>query len=366
MLPKKDDNVMLTLDIGCKNIKIAQIINERDEKVLIKNYGIAPTPKGTFKDGVINGVEKIALAIRETIRKHEIKGSRVSAIISSEHIDSKLMIVEIDPKENEDLEIKKTLDKYLTTVKTQTHEIDYRVVGREEISGKKKLKILITAILKDIVQSYIDVLLRLDLVPVLIDVPAYSLERFFKRDIKIKDSTLYQEYGKSELKDTFAVIDFGSKATSVNIFNNRSLEFNNTILSGGSDVDEMISQALYRSDTEAEVLKQQYGKKLPEVFSQQDKKPYEEAMHMFLTKIIQEVKGGFKFYIDKSDGVKISHVYVIGGGSELLGLREFLSDELKMPVLPIGMLDIENVKFDENLNPEKINYLINCVGLAMG
>jgi len=43
-------------------------------------------------------------------------------------------------------------------------------------------------------------------------------------------------------KDAFAVIDFGSETTIINILRNKILEFNKVILSGSSNLDEAIAK----------------------------------------------------------------------------------------------------------------------------
>jgi len=48
-------------------------------------------------------------------------------------------------------------------------------------------------------------------------------------------------------KDAFAVIDFGSETTIINILRNKILEFNKVILSGSSNLDEAIAKNMRKS-----------------------------------------------------------------------------------------------------------------------
>jgi len=56
-------------------------------------------------------------------------------------------------------------------------------------------------------------------------------------------------------KDAFAVIDFGSETTIINILRNKILEFNKVILSGSSNLDEAIAKNMRKSIIEAERLR---------------------------------------------------------------------------------------------------------------
>nr|MBP7177054.1 pilus assembly protein PilM [Thermoclostridium sp.] len=73
----------------------------------------------------------------------------------------------------------------------------------------------------------------------------------------------------------------------------------------------------------------------------------------------------FEFYVKRCYGQLISQIYVIGGGSQLKGLQEYLTDVLDVPVYPIGLLSIDNIEIDDKLDVSRLNYLINSIGIAL-
>ena len=92
------------------------------------------------------------------------------------------------------------------------HQIDYKVLQELREGGTSKLKVFVTAVLKSIIQSYIDILIELGLKPISVDIPANSTAKFFNRDIMVTESeTWFKKKKYSKLsQNTFAVIDFGS------------------------------------------------------------------------------------------------------------------------------------------------------------
>jgi len=110
---------------------------------------------------------------------------------------------------------------------------------------------------KSIIQSYIDILIELGLKPISVDIPANSAAKFFNREIMVSESeTWFKRQRSSKLsQNTFAVIDFGSETTIVNILRNRVLEFNKVILRGSSNIDEAIAASTGKKLEEAERIK---------------------------------------------------------------------------------------------------------------
>lgn len=58
-------------------------------------------------------------------------------------------------------------------------------------------------------------------------------------------------------------------------------------------------------------------------------------------------------------------IFIIGGGSLLKGLSEYMEQTLQIPVYPVGLLDIDGIGINKNLNSEKLNFLVNAVGITL-
>lgn len=359
------DNIV-SIDIGFRNIKVVEIDLGKNEFIHIKNYGIAPTPRECIRNGHIKNLEKITEVIQRVIDENGIKSKNAKIVMSGTHIASRLMMISYNPNQKPDEAIREFVSKFMPAVTEDTHEIDFKIIDTVSRDGMKYCRVFITAVLKSIIKSYIDVLILLGLKPVTVDIPAYSINKFFKRTIHHNtDPDKKSNIENSDAADSFAVIDFGSETTIVNILRNKTLEFNKAILRGSSNIDEIIARDVFRKLSDAEAIKQKYGLNLPESFTHKEKVAIQDAVLKIINETIEQIYRCFEFYEIKCSGPKISRVYIIGGGSQLNGLKEYLTKMLQIPVFPIGLLSIENISLDKRLNTDKINYLINAAGVAL-
>jgi type IV pilus assembly protein PilM len=270
------------------------------------------------------------------------------------------------PGQDMDSVIRETVNQNMP-INPEEHQIDYKILQQIKDNDITKVKVFITAVSKKIIKSYIDILLELGLKPLSVDIPANSTAKFFNREIKVLENESW--YKKQMLNkgnnDTFAVLDFGSETTIVNILRDRVLEFNKVILIGSSNLEGAMSSNMGIKLDEAERFKKMYGMVLNDMnTSDQQEKIYRNIKDI-IDKIIVQIHQCFEFYDKRCFGAKIGKVYIIGGGSLLKGLREYLEEVLAVPVYPVGLLSIDGVKINQGLDRDRLNFLINSVGITL-
>jgi type IV pilus assembly protein PilM len=81
--------------------------------------------------------------------------------------------------------------------------------------------------------------------------------------------------------------------------------------------------------------------------------------------LVKQIVKCFEFYVDRCYGSPISKIYIIGGGSQLLGIGNYLYSVFKVPVYPVGLLNLKGFELKPHLDKEKLYYLINSVGIAL-
>ena len=84
-----------------------------------------------------------------------------------------------------------------------------------------------------------------------------------------------------------------------------------------------------------------------------------------INEIIRQIFQCFEFYEKRCFGDKVGKVYIIGGGSQLKGLGAYLESVLQVPVYHVGLLSIDGIKINEGLDGDRLNYLINSVGITL-
>lgn len=353
---------LVCIDIGYRNIKVLESKIWEGKEVFIRDYGIISTPRGCIKNGAINDVEKVIHAIERILQENKIKTKNTKIVMSGTSIITRVLFIEVPLHVDRKALIENAIAENIP-VNMENYQLNYRVLEELHKGNIATLKVFVTVVRKSIIKSYVDVIKGLGLKPISIDIPSNSIAKFFKREIHI-DRTSSKRPIHNE-NSVFAVLDFGSETTIVNIFKDKVLEFNRVILLGSSNIDEIISRSLDRSIEESERLKKMYGISHPGLNPSPDQKNMHEPARAFIEKIISQIKLCFEFYEKRCNGEKVTQIYVIGGGSNLKGLQEYVQESLDVPVYPIGLLSIDNIGVDPKLDIGRLNYLINSIGIAL-
>jgi type IV pilus assembly protein PilM len=359
----------LTVDIGFRYIKIVQLRKKKNNDVTIINFGIGDTPKGCIKNGAIKDQPKVIKEIKKVIQEHSLSAKEAKIVISGTNIITRIIMIDRVPTEEIDKAVWTEINTYLP-INLNEHMVDYKVLGVINDSGKEKIKVFVTAVAKRIINSYLEILKTLNLKPIAVDIPANSVAKFFQKDIihKETDSIMKKKKFAKLSSNTYAVIDLGSETSIVNILSNKVPEFNRVVLLGSSNIDGTILRDLNLEShqlDQAERYKKMYGMVRNKDLNNLLEWDCSEAAKVVINEIIKHIKMCFDFYIQRCAGEQISRMYLVGGGSQLKGLKDYLEDIFEMPVYPINFIEISGIEFNSGLNKEKVNYLINAVGIAL-
>lgn len=358
---------LISIDIGFRNIKIVEVELGRNNEIFIKNFGIVATPKGCIKNGAIKDVKKVTSEIKRIMGDINTRAKNAKIVMSGTNIISRIFVIDKIPGEDLNHLVRTTISQSMP-IDLDAHKIDFKILKEFREDGINKVKVFVTAVLKSIIQSYIDILVDLGLKPVSVDIPANSTAKFFNREIMVSESeTWFKKKRYSKLsQNTFAVIDFGSETTIVNILRDKVLEFNKVILRGSSNLDEAIATNTQKEIDEAERLKKIQGLTLPEMNVGDTQEVIYRSIKSVVDDIVRQIFQCFEFYEKRCYGEKVGKIYMIGGGSLLKGLREYLEEIFQVPVYPVGLLSIEGIQINKGLDGERLNFLINSVGISLG
>lgn len=353
-------NDFITIDIGFRYIKIAQVKKNKNGDLAISNYGIGDTPKGCIKNGAIGDQDKVISRVDRMINDHGLNSKEAKIVISGTNIITRIIMVD---KVQESLVEKKVWEEIHINlpIDLEEHEVDYKVLGVVKSGDVEKLKVFVTAVPKKIINSYIDILKKLNLKPIAVDIPANSVSKFFQKDIIHNGRT-------SSNSDTIAVLDMGSETTIVNVLKNKTPEFNRVVLMGSSNIDSAIVKALElnkNQEEKAEIYKKTYGIVNKRNLNNDLEWQCSEATKSVVDQIVKNVRMCFDFYTSRCSGDKVNKIYLIGGGSQLKGLTEYFTEALGAPTYQVKLLEVNGVKFGNNLDTDKINYLVNALGIAL-
>lgn len=306
------DKPLFGLDIGHASLKVMQINNSADRQPTIAGYGISSFATDAIQNGEITKPHVIADAIHELFEKNlvgSISSRRVACSLPTSHTFSRLM--KIPPMEHHDIleAIHLEAEQYIP-IPLDSLYLDYEVT-QQDTQG---IELLLVAAPKKIVDSYLNVLQALALEPVAFE-PSISAA---SRLLKIVNSTN---------TEPSILVDIGSVTTDITIFD-KTLLVASTVNAGGETITDLISKHMHLTPAQAVEYKHQFG------IAYSDKQQrIMDAVRPQLETLIHEIEKSIRYHSERAakSGKKISQIITVGGGSELPGLKQYLSRELRLP-----------------------------------
>ena len=324
---------VLGVDIGTANIKIAQIGHSGNVPVL-ETYGMVNCTYQLTGKQQDDSITRVAGILKKLMDKAGVTTN--SCVISFPNSAVFTSVIEL-PQMNEsematavEFEAKKYVPLALSDI-----DLSWTILSVDPLSGKT-VKILLTAVPKQITQNYMQVFEAAGLKPQVGEIEALALIRSLMAHQNIN----------------CVIIDIGAKATSLNIVENGFLRLSRNLNIGGETITGKIAESLRLSFTRAEQFKKDFGVS-GSTFVPETIKPV-------LNIIKNEVKQLLTIY--QSQNVKVDKVVLIGGGALLPGITDFFQD-LKVQV-ELGD-PLVSLAFPKDIEPVVKRYTLN-LAIAIG
>lgn len=308
------DKPLFGLDIGYNSISVLQLSSTKSPSrslPKLQGYGSIDFDGSAIKDGVVNKPKVIVEALEELFKNHllgKIDTRRVALTIPSYRTFSRTVnLPKLKPKELEAAAIAEA-EQYVPMPLSELY-LDYEIIKKH----KDSLDILIVALPKKIADSYTRLTNAVSLEPVLIETSMHSAARLFGQDRDRNEPTI--------------IIDFGSMSSDIALVDNQKIIVMGTVQGGGEVFNETIAKSLDISLDAATIIKNKYGlgvsKKQHQITS---------ALSPTLDPIIKEIRRILRYYEDRFPKAKpIGQVFILGSGSSMPGLSDYLTDHLRLP-----------------------------------
>lgn len=319
------------LDISDLSLKIIQLKKNKQELELAC-FGETKIEPDIIKNGEIKDTNKLARIIETGIR--QVKGEKINTkyvIASLPEEKAYLQVIQMPkvPKENLKSAVIYEAENYIPTPLDQVY-LGFQIVP-SLTDNLDHYDILIAALPKLTVDPYVSSLKLAGLEPVALEIESLAIVRAMIENQKAESPVL--------------LIDFGATKTSFIIFSGRALRFTSSILVSSTHFTEIISKALNMTINKAETLKIKHGltgktkaNNKGKIKDKEQRKVF-EALIPALVDLTQQIRKRLEYYQTHADhehlspeNKEVSKILLCGGGSNLKGLDELLSMELKLPV----------------------------------
>lgn len=305
------DKPLFGLDIGHSSLKAMQISRSPGHAAEVVGYGISEFDSAAIQNGVIINPQAIAEAVHNLFEKSmvgSITSRRVACSLPTSRTFSRPMKVPLLDHEAILEAIHLEAEQYIPIPLANLY-LDYEVTYQDD----KGMEILLVAASKNIVDSYQKTLEALALEPVAFEPTINAASR------------LVQIQGANQ--EPAIIVDIGSVTTDIAVFD-KTLLVATAVNSGGSNITNAIAQNLHLTHEQATDLKNEYG-----IAYSEKQQRVVDAIKPQLEGLVREVEKSIRYYSErasKSDR-NISRIILVGGGSVMPGLSQYLSRELRLP-----------------------------------
>lgn len=340
---------IISFDIGNENIKLLEG-KQIGSNILIENYGLVKTPENSIKDGNIIDMNTLVNVVNGFLDKSKFKGKKAIITLDYPTIISREIILPLAKEEDLDEMVNYEIDEYLP-INLDDYIIDYKTREKFDDDGTTKLKLLVAAMPKKIVEGMFRLLEEVDLHPLALDISSNSLSKLLSKRLNINNERI-------DYNGTIAFIDIGYNTLNLSIIDEGKSKFNRIISLGSKDINVAIANSFNLTLSEAKEKKEDF-----DLNSNENLDSYslmKDIIQDVLNQWIKEIEKIFKYYTSRKRGNKVDRIYLFGGGSKLIGIEQYFSDTLGIETIRIKKVNC--VKYGKKIEGLDESFYLNNIG----
>lgn len=309
------DKPLFGLDIGHGSLKVMQSTEPsaaglaKHHSSRIIGYGFTTFDKAAQEDGVVVRPEIIAEAAYKLFQNNligDITTRRCAiAIPAYRTFTRSLQLPRLQASELKEA-VELEAEQYISLPLEDLY-LDYEIIKQTADTTE----LFVVAVPRTIVDSYLELTQIIGLETVLIEPTLSSSGRLFALDANSDEPTF--------------IIDFGSLSSDISIFDKHIL-VTGTVQGGGEIFTNTIVSQLGVTTEAAGMIKTRYG-------LSKSKKQHEitQALEPTLKEIVKELRRMLRYYEERYGAERpIKQVITLGGGANMPGLSEYLTETLRM------------------------------------
>ncbi len=315
---KKRKKALLGLDIGSSFIKYS-ILDLSGNEPILKDYGITELSDGSIADGEIMDRNQLIDTIKNLLSSKEVKEKDVStALIGRGVIVKKIKMDQMKESEMNIL-VKQEAENNIP-YGIEDVQIDYKILGPSEEEGK--VDILLVAAKKEILLPFINLIKEMELIPVVIDVPAFTIQNCYELNYDLEPDKVT------------ALLHIGYETTILSFIQGDNNLFTRDVTSAIKSTLQKIPGA-----TKEQIDRIFKGEKVEELS--------EETIKAGLQEFYEDLAVNIERAIPFTNREKVDQILLSGGGANAEGIIEFFKERFETSV---DKLDpFKKVKIKEGL-----------------
>ena len=338
---------VLGIDFSSTAVKLLELSRD-DERYRVDSYVVAPLPPDALTDDPTTYAESVGAFLEELLSRTKPSANRAVAAVSGADVIIKTVVMPAGLSE-EDLEAQLTVeaDQYIP------YPLDEVALDFEELgpaTGRdEQVNVLLVACRQESIDSRVDAIEVAGLVPKIIDVEVFALERAM---------ALLQSQLPISNNQTIAMVDIGASTTTLSVFASGESVYTREQIFGGKQLTDSVMSRYELSADEADLAIRQGG--LPDDYERELLGPFREA-------VVQQVSRSLQFFFSSSEFTQLDRIVLCGGVAAIDGLAALIETKMDTPTLvanPFADMSLASRVNAQALERDAPAMMIAC-GLAM-
>jgi type IV pilus assembly protein PilM len=328
-------NIQIGIDIGTYSVKSIAISHE-SQVPLLENFSIKPVEGNTIK------------AITEAHAELGIPKTKVVFSVSGPGVI--VRYIELPVMTDDELKGAARFEAE-KVMPYNINEVELDALKIENLEGNR-IRVVIVAVKKELIDSQIKILSEAGLEPVIIDVDSFAIANAF----------ISTGIGNSNV---CGLINIGFSKSSLHIVRGGKSYFSRDINIGGRQIISLIADDMSLSEKEAAQVMQDRLLQLNDI-SEDEKKPIIGPLSDILLNLIDEIRLSFDFYENCYAG-SVNKIYTSGGMATAEIVMDFLKEHMGKDV---GRWDpLINLEVPEGIMSKGLKtltpQLVTAIGLGL-
>lgn len=333
-------NKVVGVDIGTGGIKLTQLDMSK-ERPVITNYAVAELPLELVNNGFVHNIDSMQLFLRGLLEKYGFEAKHAVFTVGGRNA----FVREIALPEMPDAEMKQSVawdSGQYVPYEADTYYVDSAKFGKLTEDGLQP--ILLVASPKDVIDALIAIGSGAGLKTIAVDIEVLSAYR-----------TL------AEPLENFVMLDIGRLYSMCTIFQNGAPVAQRSIPQGG----QMFNAAI-ASGAGVDLLKAETIKLETDILTgglANDKVKYADFFSE-VENLGREVRRTCEYYTLNRKEARFTHLVLVGGGSSLIGLAEYLSQGNEMQVVANDLQDLFEI--GDRVDQREIKAQLGSLTVSLG
>src|SRR5262245_45643018 len=308
--PFKQQNAFLVLDIGSSSVKLAEV-HHGSGGPRVSALGVAPLPPTAIQSNVIQEEAVVVDTIRKLVADKKTRETQVITAVPGPAVIVKKVILPAQSGAAVETAVLAEAG-HLIPDSLDNVNLDYQVIDLIETGNK--MEVLVVAVKKEIVTSYVETIRAAGLEPVVVDVDYFALENMFEANYDPPEG------------HPVALVNIGARYSSINILKGGRSSFTGDVPIGGAEYNDALTRQLGVSPDDADALK--HGRRAGTI----DPATAEPVLASVSEFLVEEIQRALSFFWTAATDEPLGGIILSGGTARVPALAGQLTERLQCAV----------------------------------